>query len=154
MGTHMKWACRLYRRWRQSEQGQSLVEFALTLPVLLLLVLGTIDIGMGFRTYIALSNAAREGARWVSIYPNDCAGALARIETEAARVGLAPSGEGSIGGGGYTPPSLNCPYAADQRATVTVTIAYDYELLFGIIPGVDTIPFRTSATMVVLYDKY
>ncbi len=60
------------------DRGQSLVEFSLLLPVLLILVLGVIDFGMGLRSYISLTNATREGARFGAVgneagaYPGDC----------------------------------------------------------------------------------
>ena len=47
-------------------RGQSLVEFALILPILLLLVLGAMDIGRIITTKIAVTNAAREGANFLS----------------------------------------------------------------------------------------
>jgi hypothetical protein len=47
--------------------GQSLVEFALVLPVFLLLLFGLIDIGRYVFTVNALSQAAREGARFGSV---------------------------------------------------------------------------------------
>jgi hypothetical protein len=46
--------------------GQSLVEFALILPILLLLILGVMDIGRIITTKIAVTNAAREGANFLS----------------------------------------------------------------------------------------
>ncbi|HXF50071.1 MAG TPA: TadE family protein [Dehalococcoidia bacterium] len=49
------------------EGGQSLVEFALVLPVLLIVVFGIIDFAMGMRSYVALANATREGARYAAI---------------------------------------------------------------------------------------
>jgi len=52
--------------WRR-QRGQSLVEFALTLPLLLILVFGIIDFGNGLRAYIALTNGVREGARYGAI---------------------------------------------------------------------------------------
>ncbi len=48
---------------RRSEAGQSLVEFALVLPVLLLILLGIIQFGAVFNSLITLNAAAREGAR-------------------------------------------------------------------------------------------
>ena len=47
----------------RSVAGQSLVEFALVLPIFLLLVFGVIDGGRLIYTYNSLSNAARDGAR-------------------------------------------------------------------------------------------
>src|SRR5688500_9068621 len=48
--------------------GQSLAELALLLPLLLTLVLGTLDIGRAFYTYVALTNAAREAARYGALH--------------------------------------------------------------------------------------
>lgn len=47
--------------------GQSLIEFALVLPVLLLLIIGAMDIGRMFFTKIVLTNAAREGANYLAL---------------------------------------------------------------------------------------
>jgi Flp pilus assembly protein TadG len=55
------------RRWR-SESGAELIEVALTLPLLLLVVLGIIEFGFVFQQYEVVTNAAREGAR-VAVLP-------------------------------------------------------------------------------------
>lgn len=54
-------------RRRPREGGQSLVEFALVLPLLLIVVFGIIDFAMGMRSYVVLANATREGARYAAI---------------------------------------------------------------------------------------
>ncbi|HEY8491025.1 MAG TPA: TadE/TadG family type IV pilus assembly protein [Dehalococcoidia bacterium] len=54
---------RVIRLLRRGERGQSLVEFALVLPLFLILVFGIVDFGNALQDYITLSNAAREGAR-------------------------------------------------------------------------------------------
>ena len=56
---------------RRRERGQSLVEFALVLPILLMLLCGIIDFGWVYYNQIALSNAAREGARYAVIHYDD-----------------------------------------------------------------------------------
>jgi Flp pilus assembly protein TadG len=61
----------------RKDRGQSLVEFALILSPLLLLLLGIIQFGFIFNTYVTLTNAAREAARDGSIYVYD------RTATEA-----------------------------------------------------------------------
>jgi Flp pilus assembly protein TadG len=58
-------AARSRVRWGQ--RGQSLVEFALITPVLLILTFGIIDFGMGLRAYISVAAATREGARYAAI---------------------------------------------------------------------------------------
>jgi len=51
-----------------NESGQSLLETAMTLPLILLIVVGIFEFGRAFQTWQVLSNAAREGAR-VAILP-------------------------------------------------------------------------------------
>ena len=55
---------RLHRR----EKGQSMVELALILPVLLALLCGIVDFGWIYYNQITLNNAAREGARYAVIH--------------------------------------------------------------------------------------
>ncbi|MEZ4706245.1 MAG: TadE/TadG family type IV pilus assembly protein [Caldilineaceae bacterium] len=75
----------------KSEQGNSWVELALLLPFFMFMIIGVVDLGRGYTTYVALANSAREGARWISTYPSDLSGAQTRILTEAARAQLGSS---------------------------------------------------------------
>lgn len=59
------------KRKQQHESGQSLVEVALALPILLLILAGLLDLGRVFYTFIALEEAAAEGALYLAINP-DC----------------------------------------------------------------------------------
>lgn len=56
---------------KKREQGQSLVEFAITLPVLLLIMSGLLDLGRAYYTFIALEEAVAEAALYLAISP-DC----------------------------------------------------------------------------------
>ena len=49
--------------------GQSLVEFALTLPLLLVMVMGLFDIGRAVFYYAVLNTAVREGSRFAVVQP-------------------------------------------------------------------------------------
>lgn len=55
------------RTLRSEERGQSLVEFALVLPVLIFLLLAIIEGGRIFSAYVELQSVARDGARFASI---------------------------------------------------------------------------------------
>lgn len=125
------------------ERASGLVELALMLPVLLLLVFGTIEIGRGFRTYIALNNAAREGARWLAAYPTDANGAIAIATAEAARVGLTP-GQLTV-----TITPAQAQYQAGD--TVTVRVVCTYDLLAGAVIGMPSLPMNVQVTVRVLY---
>lgn len=56
---------------RRCEAGQAVVEFALTVPVLLLLLIGLVDMGRGFQAYTSLGNAVREAAREAAVHGAD-----------------------------------------------------------------------------------
>lgn len=45
-------------------KGQAMVEFALVLPLLILIIMGVFDLGRGIYSYNVISNSAREGARY------------------------------------------------------------------------------------------
>ena len=51
------------RRIRATETGQSLVEFAMVLPLFLVLLFALVDFGRAFYSWMVITNAAREGAR-------------------------------------------------------------------------------------------
>lgn len=57
----------MFRSFIKDHRGQALVEFALILPVLLLLLLGIMEAGRLFAGYVELQNAAREGVRWEAV---------------------------------------------------------------------------------------
>lgn len=58
-------------RWRRRERsrGQSMVEFALVLPLMLLLFAGAADLGRLFFNFVAVENAVKEGALYGARYP-------------------------------------------------------------------------------------
>ena len=56
---------------RYSEKGQSLIEFAVSLFILLLLLAGSVDTGRAFFTFMSLRDAVQEGALWGSYNPTE-----------------------------------------------------------------------------------
>jgi Flp pilus assembly protein TadG len=53
-------------RRHSRSRAQALVEFAIALPILILLVAGVLELGRGYSYAIAVSDAARDGARYVA----------------------------------------------------------------------------------------
>jgi Flp pilus assembly protein TadG len=74
-------------RWRD-ERGAELVEFALVLPMLLVVFGGIVDFGLMLRRHQVLSNAAREGAR-IAILPGYGSGDVEARVTAYVQQGLA-----------------------------------------------------------------
>jgi Flp pilus assembly protein TadG len=134
------------------EAGQSLVEFALALPVLLLILLGLADFGRAFFYTTAIANAARAGAE----YAAKNAGAGANATTIGYKVcnetGFVSYSSTATCPGLSTAVSPSPPVSGGPDITVTVT--YNFELfsayLVGRIIGTDPIALRAQATFPAL----
>jgi Flp pilus assembly protein TadG len=72
------------RRAGRRRRGQSLVEFAVVLPVFLLLLAGMCDFGLGLYSQMTVINAAREGARLGVVEPGNVSGIDSRVRAMAA----------------------------------------------------------------------
>lgn len=57
---------------KEREKGQGLVEFAVSLVLLMLILAGMLDLGRMFFQYIAMRDAAQEGAVYGIVYPTYC----------------------------------------------------------------------------------
>ena len=113
---------RYLRKWVRGTRGQALVEFALILPLLILILMGIIEFGRLWMTMITLSGAAREGARLAAVTAPD----HGLVEAAANNVLNAAS----LGPGNIT---VSGP---DAQNEVTVTVEITYTVITGsIIPG-------------------
>ncbi|MFN8050620.1 MAG: TadE/TadG family type IV pilus assembly protein [Acidimicrobiales bacterium] len=83
----------LARRRRRSERGAVLVEVVLILPVLLVITLGVFDVGLGWRTSLTITNAARSGARVGSNLGQDSSADQSALAAVSASLGTIPSSE-------------------------------------------------------------
>lgn len=72
---------------RENEKGQAIVEFALILPILIMLILGMIEFGWLLNGKITLNSAAREGAREMAVTQNR-ANAIKRVDDAIKGSGL------------------------------------------------------------------
>ena len=61
------------------ESGQDLVEYAITFPIFMLIILGIIEIGRGVYSYSTLQNATREAARYAIVHPCVADGTIANV---------------------------------------------------------------------------
>jgi Flp pilus assembly protein TadG len=64
---------------RRRERGQSLVEMAISLTIILLLLTGAVDFSFAYFSFTAMQDAAQEGALYGSINPTDTAGIITRV---------------------------------------------------------------------------
>lgn len=117
---------RLVRRWR-SDEGAQLVEFALVLPLLLLVVLGIAEFGFIFQRYEVITNAAREGARMAVLpgYGNNAVIAT-RVNSyvAAGQVPTTTSNPAVVVETISIPVGGGLPAVSARRVTVTYTHTY------------------------------
>lgn len=93
------------------DRGTSAVEFALVLPILLILVMGIIEFGRAYNMETTVSGAAREAARVMAVQ-NDPAAARAAAKSAAANLQLIDT------------QIVITPVTCTTNATTTVTISY------------------------------
>lgn len=105
----------------KSEKGASMVEFALVLPIMILLLLGIIDFGRVFHAYLTIDHAGREAARVASI------GKFSEV------VGTAVTKSGNL----ITENDVTVDYSDSEKksrgSTVEVKINYEIKFLTPII---------------------
>ncbi|MHB8440125.1 MAG: TadE/TadG family type IV pilus assembly protein [Acidimicrobiales bacterium] len=132
------------------ENGQALVEFAVILPVLLLVLLAAIDFGRLFFLYIGLNDAAREGAAYGANQPADVTGIQTHVKSE---LGLQPT-DTSV-----TIPAPACSTicasqpgnATANTITVSVNETGGFKFLTPLINNIfgGSLPIGASATAVI-----
>lgn len=118
----------------KNEKGTSTVEFALILPLLLLILLGIIQFGTAYNAYLTITHASREGVRLAAVGRYSPDEVIARAPSlDAGKVDVAASPSGGV-----------APYGEP----VSVTVSYPVEINIPFIPGS---PFRfnlsSNATM-------
>jgi uncharacterized repeat protein (TIGR01451 family) len=140
----------LSRRSEQHSKGQGLVEFALILPVLLLVMLGTIEFGYVFTVYSGMFNAAREGTRYGAISPLDQSGidASARkkiILVDPSAVNFTVMYDKGPG------TNLIDPSAVQIGDRVVLSITYDLPTITPVIqPIIPALPVQTQSARTVV----
>ena len=128
------------------EDGQAYVEFALVLPILLLVVMGIIQFGNAFKDYIALTDAVRVGARQAAVSrsivdPNQRVPLIVTKTKDAA--GTLNTSKMVITVKPWDPVSQTEAWV--PSGDVTVRASYPFKInLFGIVVFNSTINSRTT----------
>jgi Flp pilus assembly protein TadG len=147
---------------RRGEQGQSLVEFALIAPMLLLLATGIMVFGLAMNNYLQLTNAVSVGARTVAINAgvtlDPCATAANAIT--AAAPGLNPANftfSYTFSGTAYSSNSCSSSdfksgaakaLASGSTATVTATYPFNLSVFGGVFSKPNSLLQATSSELV------
>lgn len=71
------------KRLRSCERGQAITEFALVIPILLLLLMGVVELGRIFHAYLVVSETARDAARYLSVGADDQVSTSVQNDTQS-----------------------------------------------------------------------
>ena len=105
---------------QRDEKGQALVEFALLVPIFLMLLFAIVDFGMGFHSWITVTNSAREGARLGAVHATT-EKIIERVEDTTTLINEDTNMEVFV---------TNAADAGGQPGeSVVVKVDYDYDLI-------------------------
>lgn len=143
---------------KKNERGQSLVELAISLVVLLFLLSGVVEFGIAFFQFIQLRDAAQEGALFASINPPETAdlgdtnrvAAITRVRSASNEpIDLADTTIVDV-----TVTVIGSPCAGNA---VTVEVAFEHQVFMPFISGIvqamngdDVIPLTGRVTDTIL----
>ena len=131
------------RSRRAPRRGQAMAEFALILPLLLILLLGIIQFGFLFATHLGMINGTREGVRYGATYPTTDGTTDGAVEDQLWNFGAntgalsqAPGfSEGSLVSRTvdycrYQTPNMPTPY---WHVRLNATVTYNHPLFLPVI---------------------
>lgn len=119
-------------------KGQSMVEFALVLPIIIILLVGIFEFGQIFNAFLQINHASREGARVGALRGTD-----GEIET-VVRASASTLDQAQLAV--IVTPAIG---SRTRGNSVTVEIEYDYQVVVGLIGDVisDNVNLTTQTTM-------
>lgn len=121
----------------KDQRGQSMVELALVLPILLVLLMGAVEFGRIFHSYLIITNASREGARVAVLGSED-----ANVNSRVGQVTSTLDSTKLLTS--ITPD----PAQRQSGALATVEVRYSISLVFPLfdtfVPNPLTITSRTT----------
>ena len=130
------------------ERGQSLVELAISLTVMLMLLAGAVEFGIALFQFVQLRDAAQEGALYGSIHPGDDTNIAARVRSASLTpIDLQTDPDVTI--------TVNYPDGTPhcEGKAVQVSVSYPHQIampFIGPIIGSNTIPLSASVTDTIL----
>jgi Flp pilus assembly protein TadG len=132
----------------RTEKGQSMVEFAVGMVVLIVLLAGIVDGGRALFTYMALRDAAQEGALFGSVNPTNNGAIQARVYGSSNVV------QSLVAGGNTVNVQVNIIGSACSGHGIQVTVSFDNFTLtmpfLGTLIGSQTVGISASATDTIL----
>ncbi|MDX6765963.1 MAG: TadE/TadG family type IV pilus assembly protein [Candidatus Methylacidiphilales bacterium] len=140
----------LHRLRPGSRRGQGVVEFALLVPVLLLLLMGIIELGWLMNVNLQVTNAAREGARAASV-GKTTTNVNTRVTNFLNTYNITPvvtiQYSQNNGSSWTTVGDASGKNNAPNGSLIRVNLQVTHKQLTNFIPGLNNFTFNKSVTM-------
>jgi Flp pilus assembly protein TadG len=129
-------------RLQKSERGQSLVELAISILILLYLLSGAVEFGLAFFQFVQLRDAVQEGALYGAINPGDDNDIIAHVRGQSnSPIDLTT-----------LTPAITYSGAQCEGNGITVTLTYNHQVFMPFMSTFlgPTIPLTASVTNTIL----
>lgn len=130
------------RRRRSRQLGQSLAEFAVVVPIFLIVAFGIVDFSLGLKAWLTITNASREGAR-VLVVGETCS----QVTTAADNVASSLHPQVAV-----TISPSTCTGVTGDPMSVTVTYKYTSVTPLGHFAQLLTGPITLSSTSTMRHE--
>lgn len=121
---------------RRDQRGAAAIEFAIAVPVLVLMIYGIFRLGLLFQANAGMQHALGEGARYATIYPTPSDSQIQSRMTD------------KLFGNGYGAFTVAPPASSTGYKTLTVTYTTPMDFLF--VPGPTVTLTRTKKVYVAI----
>ena len=154
----------IFKRLQKNEKGQATVEFALTVVLLMLFIVGFLELVTMVYTYNVLAGSAKEGVRYAMVHgsnnatpsgPTSGAAGSPPCTTSSANVGAVQTAVKNYAGVSFhdiSAMTVNvCYFDGDNQAShrVQVAVHYPYQPFFGL--GWPTVTVHAAAAARIAY---
>jgi len=137
----------------RGEGGGALIEMAFSIPIMMLITVGLVELCMMFYTHAYISELAREGSRYAMLHgptcltapsATSCMATAANVNAYVSAINLP-----NLGGGTMTPATTYGASGDVAGGTVVVTVTYTFPFNVPFVPS-KTVTMSSASTMTIV----
>jgi len=122
---------------RRNQRGQAMVEFAIIVPILLVVLLGIMQLGVVYNNWVSLTDGARAGARKAAVCRSGCTPDATTATINEVKNSAADLNQSNL--------SVSVTSSWAQGSDVTVTASYPWSVdIMGVVVASGTMPATTT----------
>jgi len=122
---------------RRNQRGQAMVEFAIIVPILLVVLLGIMQLGVVYNNWVSLTDGARAGARKAAVCRSGCTPDATTATINEVKNSAADLNQSNL--------SVSVTSSWAQGSDVTVTASYPWSVnIMGVVVASGTMTATTT----------